>query len=804
MSSSRPQKPEPSTLHSKPSVLGRLSGTLVGRGWRWLRSQERDAWFHAPLVEQQAPTHSTTKPNAGAPRKPRNSTVVKALAQPPLFDDWQLPLTAALKKQIRQDVSRQLPPEAQPSAAQWKMIFSSTPTTCVVAGAGAGKSTSLVLRLLVVHHYLGFELDSLSVVTFTRESRRDFIKKVCQVFDIWSVAYEFSAVRDVVRTYHSLILPMIHALPAQASTQAFENVGMHASEVQQTHTFNLRLNDSQRQLLNQCYRQLMSDPEFAAQIGRLRLRAAVLPRLEAGNPQVQKRAKAMALASSRDGELCDLIEQQWEAAGAWPIKGIKKDRQAIDIQGYKFYSHGYIAKLGAWVVLGCEAREGGEVTRSGAKIPVWGEWAVKRTLFQAFCDKPLIWLDNYSDSKRVVASLTSRSVSGPGFDYQVAGELAAAPLLDAFVAAASFIENLGLQVPAALDALTFAETDPDVDFFNALKAFWPAFEAHLQQQTPPLLTFNRMFAMLGEDSAEQLRQLPDEVLRPMSHLMVDEFQDISPQIVGWLRASLAEIQRRGAALSGERHAGHSSLLCVGDDWQSIYGWRGSAPRYFVEFRQTFPAHACTRVMLTDNYRSHQHIIDAAEHVVASVRSLPGKAAKACGQQAEPAVAVKVLSRDPADLARRASEHYHNGDSILLLYRKSADRQLLAEHLQGLLLADQALPAEQRGIKQLTYHSAKGLQADAVFMFGDCQHSTVSPYKNQIYRLAGLSGPDEEQGYDRAQHEEALRLAYVGITRAIRHCYWYVETASKPGAKASDHIRAGLPFFTDLRLPAPPR
>jgi hypothetical protein len=67
---------------------------------------------------------------------------------------------------------------AQPSAAQWKMIFSDTPSTSVVAGAGAGKSTSLVLRILLLTHYLGFELSSMTVVTFTRESRKDFHRKL--------------------------------------------------------------------------------------------------------------------------------------------------------------------------------------------------------------------------------------------------------------------------------------------------------------------------------------------------------------------------------------------------------------------------------------------------------------------------------------------------------------------------------------------------------------------------------------------------------------------------------------------------
>lgn len=148
-----------------------------------------------------------------------------------------------------------------------------------------------------------------------------------------------------------------------------------------------------------------------------------------------------------------------------------------------------------------------------------------------------------------------------------------------------------------------------------MSLFWRAFEDHLLDQKPPIMTYNRMFALFSEHSPENLKLLSDELLRPLSHLMIDEFQDVSPQIVSWIRASLTEIRSRGPAMHVGRGAQRSSLLCVGDDWQSIYGWRGSSPSYFMAFDKEFPSPSTTRVMLSDNYRSHQHIIDAAEHIV---------------------------------------------------------------------------------------------------------------------------------------------------------------------------------------------
>ncbi len=115
--------------------------------------------------------------------------------------------------------------------------------------------------------------------------------------------------------------------------------------------------------------------------------------------------------------------------------------------------------------------------------------------------------------------------------------------------------------------------------------------------------------------------------------------------------------------------------------------------------------------------------------------------------------------------------------------------------------DSSLPIAERRLKQLTYHSAKGLQADAVFLLGDCQHLTSSPYKNQVYRMAGLGKEGDPEPYDTAQKDEILRLAYVGITRAVTHCYWYLENPEAHGPnvpKASERIPAGKAFFEDQR------
>lgn len=821
MSNEHPHAPADLTPPAQLPWLRRLAARLLGRGLSRLQAQHRDSWFlghatgqrngHADGLRDGYERGRAEGYEAGRQvlviRDLRTQSAAVPGEDDKLFDDWRLPLTAELKKRFKADVAKRLPAHAQPSAAQWKLIFSDTPSTCVVAGAGAGKSTSLVLRILLLRHYLGFELEAMTVVTFTRESRKDFIQRLLQVFALWQLELSPVQGRELVRTFHSRILPLVRSLPGFNQVRAFETLGhdMPAGNeaAADSNPFDLRLNDAQRQQLNLCYRDLLEQsPRFASLVGALRQEALLLKPVDPDHPDVQKRVQVTQLAAQRDEELCDVIEDLWFAAGAWPIKGIEPCRDTVQIRGSRFHVQGRLEGLDAWVVLGFDPSESAQYQRPGAKLTVRAEWAVKRTLFQAFCDKPLIWLDNYASAKRLAAALAGDAVAGPGFEYKVKGELAPAPLLDAFVGAASFIENLGLDVSHAVATMSFAPGDSDGPFFEALALFWKALEAYLLAQSPPVMTYNRMFALFGENNPENLKLLPDPLLRPLAHLMIDEFQDVSPQIVSWLRASLAEIRRRGPAMHAGRGAQHSSLMCVGDDWQSVYGWRGSSPKYFMEFTKAFPSPAHTRVMLVDNYRSQQHVIDAAEHLVKGTPAITGKKARASGPAAErPLAPVKVCERDEVALAQTLVEHYEQGETVMMLYRKSSDKLLIEQHLLPILKVDSSLPPGQRRFKQLTYHSAKGLQADAVFMLGDCQYLTSSPYKNQVYRLAGLGKPGDAQAFDTAQKEEVQRLAYVAITRAVSHCYWYVE---RPNAEAVNQPRASAlvdgrqAFFEDLR------
>ena len=146
---------------------------------------------------------------------------------------------------------------------------------------------------------------------------------------------------------------------------------------------------------------------------------------------------------------------------------------------------------------------------------------------------------------------------------------------------------------------------PGEDFANGKgQGLYAAYQARLVTLNAcdfgDLLLHNLTILSKHADLAEEYR-------RRFRYILVDEYQDTNVAQYLWLRLLTSST---------------GNVCCVGDDDQSIYGWRGAEVDNILRFERDFPG--AKIVKLERNYRSTRHILGAASGLIASNRDRLGK------------------------------------------------------------------------------------------------------------------------------------------------------------------------------------
>ena len=154
------------------------------------------------------------------------------------------------------------------------------------------------------------------------------------------------------------------------------------------------------------------------------------------------------------------------------------------------------------------------------------------------------------------------------------------------------------------------------------------------------------------------------------YVLVDEYQDTNkPQF-----CFLSKIADN-----------HKNICVVGDDDQSIYGWRGADITNILNFEKSFPS--CRTFILQNNYRSTQQILDAATAVVSNNEKRTEKKLIANNGDGDPLVLIETKDElEEADAIISALEkeikiHKRNFSHFSILYRTNAQSRALEDSLR---------------------------------------------------------------------------------------------------------------------------
>ncbi len=171
----------------------------------------------------------------------------------------------------------------------------------------------------------------------------------------------------------------------------------------------------------------------------------------------------------------------------------------------------------------------------------------------------------------------------------------------------------------------------------------------------------RSFELLRDHAAVR-----EHYQRRFRHILVDEFQDTNGLQYQWLRL-----------LAG----GGAAVFAVGDDDQSIYAFRGARVGNMSDFERDFETPE--RIRLEQNYRSHGHILDAANALIAHNQGRLGKNLWTDQGEGEPLRVYEAMS-DSAEaqwVLAEIQSLIHDGlarRDVAILYRSNAQSRVL-EH-----------------------------------------------------------------------------------------------------------------------------
>lgn len=256
----------------------------------------------------------------------------------------------------------------------------------------------------------------------------------------------------------------------------------------------------------------------------------------------------------------------------------------------------------------------------------------------------------------------------------------------------------------------------------------PLYEEAMQREK--LLDFDDML-ILCRNLLKENEELRKKLSEKYRYVLIDEFQDINKVQYDTVKL-----------LAGSER----NVFIVGDDDQSIYGFRGSDPSFMKEFLRDF--RPVKKVELSRNYRSAKSIVKVSKKLISHNRNRFRKNLRTPNGKGVTPFLINCETEDTEALyIEDAINKYRMiaGDSgfetltFAILARTHNALERVTSKMSRQTLSD---------VYQGTFHSSKGLEFDVVFLIG--VNEGITPEKRSMHE---------------SNLEEERRIFYVAMTRA---------------------------------------
>jgi DNA helicase-4 len=617
------------------------------------------------------------------------------------------------------------------NGAQKRAVVSRAGRLLVLAGAGSGKTKVLTRRFVHVVKNLGVSVQSVLAVTFTKAAVLEMSERIGR-----ELGLDVHVLKDRVRTFHSLALSIL---------RKSENFGV-VSQVEQRDLImevlcGLQSNKKVMESLFDYLRDELMDKVRNADVDRT-------PRIKdkfggLGGRGVKTITDVIVRSKAeRDvGNLLTSLGLSWEyeIAAGWADKNFHPDF-LVDGRLY----------LELWCYDDKAKEFSGIDKKKYMRQRRWKEKQFVKHKKDLFSVEERETLDlvrlNARLKKELGKMLKMRLPRKDPFDlFSCSPHLKKANrcFVEEIMEVINLVKSRFLSVKDVESLVKDVEKEKVIQFYDVCLPVMRGYEKLLRRKG-----FGKKdFADLIKDAVLLLRK--DKVLREsyqkkLKYVLVDEFQDVS----------FGEVELIKLLLGLD-----TKLFCVGDDWQSIYGWRGSEVTYILEFEKHFGY--TEKITLPYNYRSVKNVVWASSHFIQRNERQLKKNIKCAEKNGYSNKKFLMMNaKDDFDAARfvmykikkmmREDPKLKNDDFLILCRNSGVKKPYYHEFRKG----DFYIPIR-------TMHWSKGKESRFVFVLGlkGGVYGFPNVYLDKEIKRVIVDVPLQDK------EDEERRLFYVAMTRA---------------------------------------